>query len=209
MYGLFTFRGNEIQRTYHLILMKNILGCSKKQIIRTYDLKGSKYDREVNIGETCNELSTITLKDIDFMKMEKRLYIRNELKAYLREIIERDTLFLKNLNLIDYSLLIVKVQWEVEPINPHFWHQYQRIESSVDLETYYHIGVIDYLQRWDFQKKGEKWWKRLWGKKDISAQEPKKYQLRYMAFVNEIAETFNLDNINLELADLGEAKDKA
>ncbi len=45
IYGLFTFTGYEIQRTYHLILMKNILGCEKKQIIRTYDLKGSKYDR--------------------------------------------------------------------------------------------------------------------------------------------------------------------
>ena len=29
VYGLFTFKGNEMQRTYHLILMKNILGCSK------------------------------------------------------------------------------------------------------------------------------------------------------------------------------------
>lgn len=27
--------------------MKNIFGCEKKQIIRTYDLKGSKYHREV------------------------------------------------------------------------------------------------------------------------------------------------------------------
>jgi 1-phosphatidylinositol-4-phosphate 5-kinase len=58
--------------------MKNILGCSKDQIIRTYDLKGSKYDREVNIGDTAsNELEKITLKDIDFMKMEKRMYIKN------------------------------------------------------------------------------------------------------------------------------------
>jgi 1-phosphatidylinositol-4-phosphate 5-kinase len=65
--------------------MKNILGCTKDQIIRTYDLKGSKYDREVNIGDTVsNELEKITLKDIDFMKMEKRLYIKNEIKADLR-----------------------------------------------------------------------------------------------------------------------------
>lgn len=127
------------------------------------------------------------------MKMEKRLYIKNELKAELKDIIEKDTLFLKSLNLIDYSLLIVKVRWEADPKDPDFWGQYQRIESSVDLETYYHIGIIDYLQKWDFQKKGEKWWKRLWGKKDISAQEPKKYQLRYMAFVNEIAESLSLN----------------
>lgn len=130
------------------------------------------------------------------MKMEKRLYIKNQMKARLREIIEKDTLFLKNLNLIDYSLLIIKVKWEREPKNPDFWGVYQRIESSVDLETYYHIGIIDYLQKWDLQKKGEKWWKKLLRKKDFSAQNPKKYQLRYMTFVNEIAESLSLKSCN-------------
>jgi len=122
IYGLFTFSGNEMQRTYHLILMKNILGCSRGQIIRTYDLKGSKYDREVAINEAAmNELSTITLKDIDFMKMETKLHIKNQAKSRLRDIIAQDTIFLKNLNLIDYSLLVVKVNWEHEPANPQFW----------------------------------------------------------------------------------------
>lgn len=36
-----------MQNTYRLILMKNITGCDQKQILRVYDLKGSKYDREV------------------------------------------------------------------------------------------------------------------------------------------------------------------
>jgi hypothetical protein len=45
--GLFTIKGDEIQRTYYLILMKNILGCKRDQILRLYDLKGSKYDRQV------------------------------------------------------------------------------------------------------------------------------------------------------------------
>ena len=36
-----------MQRTYRFILMKNILGCSRQQVIRTYDMKGSKYARQV------------------------------------------------------------------------------------------------------------------------------------------------------------------
>jgi 1-phosphatidylinositol-4-phosphate 5-kinase len=49
--------------------MKNMLACHSSQIIRTYDLKGSRYDREVNVkGFKTNELQKITLKDIDFMK---------------------------------------------------------------------------------------------------------------------------------------------
>ena len=58
--------------------MKNMLNCSKDQIIRTYDMKGSKYDREVNIGDTyANELSKKTLKDIDFMKEEGKIHASN------------------------------------------------------------------------------------------------------------------------------------
>ena len=45
--GLFTIKGDEMQRTYYLIIMKNILGCQRNQIVRLYDLKGSKYDRQV------------------------------------------------------------------------------------------------------------------------------------------------------------------
>lgn len=40
-----------MQRTYRLILMKNILGCQKDQILRLYDLKGSKHDRQVLFSE--------------------------------------------------------------------------------------------------------------------------------------------------------------
>jgi hypothetical protein len=29
IYGLYTFRGKEIQRTFHVILMKNIIGCNR------------------------------------------------------------------------------------------------------------------------------------------------------------------------------------
>jgi 1-phosphatidylinositol-4-phosphate 5-kinase len=97
---------------------------------------------------------------------------------------------LKNLNLIDYSLLVVKVNWIMPPKNPLFWGYYQRIQSSVNNNEFYHIGVIDYLQQWDLQKKGEKWWKKLLGKKGISAQEPKKYQHRFVTFVSEITEHF-------------------
>ncbi len=50
--------------------MKNILGCSKDQILMTYDLKGSKYDREViNKDDHVNEAIKMTLKDVDFMKI--------------------------------------------------------------------------------------------------------------------------------------------
>lgn len=50
----------------------------------------------------------------------------------------------------------------------------------------YHIALIDYLQRWDLGKQSEKWWKNLFGKQDVSAQQPTVYQMRFMRFLKEI-----------------------
>lgn len=48
--------------------MKNMLGCDRSQIVRIYDLKGSKYDRQVLFEEIeANQISKLTLKDIDFI----------------------------------------------------------------------------------------------------------------------------------------------
>ena len=94
--------------------MKNILGCERKQIIRTYDMKGSKYDREVIKAEKkykYNELMNLTLKDTDFAKLEGKLRIDPQLIKEFRNIIRKDSSFLKSLNLIDYSLLVVRIQW--------------------------------------------------------------------------------------------------
>ena len=49
------------------------------------------------------------------------------------------------------------------------------------------------MQKWDLQKKGEKWWKNLMGKKDVSAAEPNHYQTRFMQFVDEIATVMPLN----------------
>lgn len=64
--------------------MKNMLACNNSQILRTYDLKGSRYDREVNVENIeANELQKMTLKDIDFMKEEGRIHVSNENKIKL------------------------------------------------------------------------------------------------------------------------------
>ena len=87
----------------------------------------------------------------------------------LREILRKDSIFLKQLNLIDYSLLLVRVVWKKAPKNKNFWTEFQRMEDITRKNEYYHIGIIDYMQKWDLQKKGEKWWKNMLGKKDVSA----------------------------------------
>lgn len=84
----------------------------------------------------------------------------------------------------------MRVEWDVEPVYSMFWSRLQRISSETNPKEYYHIGIIDYIQKWDLQKKGEKWWKNLIGKVEVSAEEPNRYQSRFMIFVDEI--TMNL-----------------
>ena len=165
--------------------MKNILGCDRGQILRTYDLKGSKYDREVNAGDafSSDELHKKTLKDLDFLKEEQRIRVASIQKKKLRKILEQDSIFLRDLNILDYSLLVVRVFWEREPEDLHFWGGCQRVPVDGSPNEFYHFGVIDYLQRWDLQKKGEKWWKKMLGKKDFSAERPNLYQERFMQFI--------------------------
>jgi hypothetical protein len=53
----------------------------------------------------------VTLKDRDFQKMEKKLEIPENLKKRLKSSLYSDAFFFKEVGLIDYSLLIMIVNW--------------------------------------------------------------------------------------------------
>jgi len=73
-------------------------------------------------------------------------------------------------------------------------------------ERAYHLGIIDYLQQWDFGKKSENLTKRLLAKnpKKISAVEPELYKERFNSFVvdrvlkhNNLEKNSLVKNINI------------
>jgi hypothetical protein len=56
--------------------------------------------------------------------------ISSEAALNLRFQLNKDTNFLQNINIIDYSLLVIKITWGgLKPSNPKFWSKYQRIVS--------------------------------------------------------------------------------
>lgn len=72
----------------------------------------------------------------------------------------KDVNFLTKQRLIDYSLLVVIADWEnycTETGNSKALgsNELSAIQSSRDY-NYYHIGIIDYLQEWNVNKKVEK-----------------------------------------------------
>lgn len=75
-------------------------------------MKGSSHDRQVirpNRLYKYQELRSMTLKDLDFKKLEGCLHIDSETASQIYKSLRLDSLFLKNMNLIDYSLLVAKV----------------------------------------------------------------------------------------------------
>lgn len=117
--------------------------------------------------------------------MEHQLDIDANLAKEFRMQLRRDTEFLKGLNLIDYSLLVMRVAADI-PTPSSFWSRLGRMGSTVEPSEHYHFALIDYLQKWDLGKKSEKWWKNLFGKHDVSAQRPSDYQFRFMRFIAHI-----------------------
>ena len=101
-----------------------------------------------------------------------------------------DTVFLREQGLMDYSLNFVV---EVNSLNngPSTLksNQLKRNEfMSLDRKEIYHLGIIDYLQTWNSQKKAESCLKRTFfcrQKQGLSAVMPKEYADRFLLFSSE------------------------
>jgi hypothetical protein len=79
-------------------------------VLRSYDLKGSCHNREVlKKNETPDASFKKTMKDIDFGKLEEKIWVSNEDASRLKRIIREDSKFLCGLQLIDYSLIVLKI----------------------------------------------------------------------------------------------------
>ncbi|KAE8740648.1 hypothetical protein FOCC_FOCC013796 [Frankliniella occidentalis] len=88
---------------HYLVAMRNVFS-NHLQIHRKFDLKGSTVDREASDKEKEKDLPT--LKDNDFVKEGKKIFIGDEAKDKLMDTLTADVDFLTKLHLMDYSLLL-------------------------------------------------------------------------------------------------------
>ena len=198
-YGVFTLSRENIYEQEHFVVMRNVSGMPSKYILRVYDMKGSTFDREKlkNVNLTgLNELNSKgTLKDMDFLKYEKRMYIKPELRhSFITQALV-DATFFQSKNLMDYSLIVFvfnRRQYLADygelPLSSKY-NKFASLESTVDEDLSYNIGIIDYLQSYNINKMAEKYLKRVMKLNcslDTSSQPATRYAVRFVDFVGKI-----------------------
>ena len=91
-------------RKIHFVIMNNLFPAHK-DIHETYDLKGSTVGREYPEEKAAKNPRAV-LKDLNWINRGKQLELGPEKRALLTEQLRRDSELLKDLGVMDYSLLV-------------------------------------------------------------------------------------------------------
>jgi hypothetical protein len=113
-YGIYSFHSGFSPAVY-AIVMNNVF-YSGLPIHQRYDLKGSWVRREVGLRHQQDPSSVLGM-DQDFVRTHSKIEIGPRRKGEIMSSLETDSLFLKNLGIIDYSLL-VGLHFREGPPNP-------------------------------------------------------------------------------------------
>lgn len=188
-----------------------------------YDLKGSKMNRFVSFGEnqTMKDLNLLSCKKIREDKQIKGLLQfepKRDIKK-LKQIIKKDSEFMRNLGLMDYSLLLA-VENIKDPKNvlkkirsQDFSNSGSQLSPELSIiaekaksrhhfnstcgRYVYHIAVIDFLTRFNFHKRCESYYKTTIKNRKkylVSCVEPNLYAKRFNSFIMKeviVNETIN------------------
>jgi hypothetical protein len=163
-----------------------------------FDLKGSMVNRHVP-GE--NHKPTSTLKDRNLIDIcRENIYLRfrpNDIRK-INDRLREDATILKMFNLMDYSILLCieeniqdkhKTKEEIivtfDNLKKEKGMRHQFISDCG--KWIYHLSVIDYLQDYNCEKRGENFLKTnrttAENAKLISAVHPDDYATRFIAFI--------------------------
>ena len=111
IYNLIQYNGND----FYIIVMRNVIGSLKENIMAKFDLKGSTVNREIK-GLDMTKIDNDVMKDINFTNIEFAIMVNNNNIEKIRGITTKDSTFLSNLGLMDYSLFVVKLSLSKEQL---------------------------------------------------------------------------------------------
>jgi hypothetical protein len=180
--GVFSFKFADNSKI-RILLQCNIF--PKATMNGIFDLKGSKLDRSSersNVGTSVIKSNKI-YKDLDFLATVRHIHVEDIDKNRLRLNVYKDSEFLKQHNIIDYSLLLGISNDYFSEFNP-------LIGCGIDSRKFFYVGIIDYLQPYNTIKQIESIGKSLFlinvPKQDISVISPDIYSERFAKFICSI-----------------------
>jgi len=110
-YGVYTFKVGSMDDV-HCFITNNLIGKDFPNVERIYDLKGSTRGRKTKLSpEEAREDGASgmkVLKDLNFIEIPQKLDVANEDKQKVLDIIDYDSKFLAQNNLMDYSVLFIQ-----------------------------------------------------------------------------------------------------
>ena len=127
IYGMYTITVCK-EREILVIVMRNVIGEFKNNIIAQYDLKGSSANRISDFDMEKSDKST--MKDLNFNEFEHGIMIsRYNIKRF-RKLTKYDSFFLSRMALMDYSLFLVKITLSKEQAIDLFGDQIREKQDS-------------------------------------------------------------------------------
>lgn len=183
--GLYRVKLRNGARRY-FIVCKNVYPRNTWHVTGRYDLKGS------TVGRLASPSSNVK-KDLDLMASNKKLVL-GPARATVLHALQRDVNFLRCQRFMDYSLLVAVEQHPAS----HFRRFLDRIARPLSHSLadrgkivvlggdglIYHVGIIDFLQRYTFRKMLETFFKGLFNDASkISCVAPALYAKRLFSFI--------------------------
>ncbi|KAG2383268.1 hypothetical protein C9374_004605 [Naegleria lovaniensis] len=101
-YGMYSIKPKG-GKNVRFVIMNNVFDTTT-YVAERYDLKGSTIGREASEKERKRE--TPVLKDLDFLKREKKLAIGPQMKNVFLHQLQLDAEWLEKMKIMDYSLLV-------------------------------------------------------------------------------------------------------
>ena len=141
LYGLYKLtmvKGKD----FLLIVMRNVIGDYHKNITVKYDVKGCTYGRKVKIDDVPSyKIKNLTLKDINFIEMEKKIKLKEEYINPFVKSIRKDGQFLRQMKVMDYSLFLVKINLNDYEYSELFKNDSSKLEA--DSKNYVNVDIYD------------------------------------------------------------------
>jgi len=107
LYGMYNLNVNQGKDNILIIVMRNVIGDFQDNIIAKFDLKGSSFKRKSFFD--IDKIDEKTMKDNNFDEIEHRIFLSKESSDKLRKICKKDSEFLRDMELMDYSLFLIKI----------------------------------------------------------------------------------------------------